>query len=186
MKKLKKWKILSEEDISPSPWFPLFKQKVKLPNGKVYDDFYISRLGDVAMVLPVTGNREIIFVEQYKPGVDEIIFELPAGRIKKESSIEDLAILELEEETGIKTADLISLGCICPAPTKDSTRVYGFLARDVEFNSKQKLDETEEIQVRTFPLKEVYEMIKNGKIYASDTIALLSIASIKYPEIFKL
>src|SRR3989344_5360996 len=96
MRKIKKWKLLKEEDISPSQWFPLFKHKVQLPNGKIVD-YYLSKLGDVSMIVAVTTNKEVVFVRQYKHGAGEIVIELPAGRIRKGNIPEREAIMELEE-----------------------------------------------------------------------------------------
>ena len=40
MNKIKKWRLLKEEDVSPSRWFPLYKHTVKLSSGKIIDDYY--------------------------------------------------------------------------------------------------------------------------------------------------
>jgi len=37
---IKPWILLEEDDISPSVWYPLRKQKVQLPNGLVIDDYF--------------------------------------------------------------------------------------------------------------------------------------------------
>src|SRR3989344_1888754 len=96
---LKKWKLISEKDVSPSKWFPLFRDKVELPNGHVVDDYYLSKLGDVGMVIAVTKDKEVLFVNQYKHAAGEIIYELPAGRLDNNTPLEG-AKNELEEETG--------------------------------------------------------------------------------------
>lgn len=183
MANLKKWELLEEQDVSPSRWFPLFKQKVKLPSGKVIDDYYVSRLGDVAMILAITDNQEIVFVRQYKQGAREFILELPAGRLDGKTP-EEGARAELEEETGIKAENLIALGWVHHSATKDSVKVFGFLVTNAIFNSRQKLDETEDIEVVLVPVKDVEEKIKNNELNTSDTNAFLYMAKLKYPELF--
>lgn len=185
MKKLKKWILLQEEDVSPSRWFPLFRHKVRLPNGKIIDDYYISKLGDVAMIVAVTAKKEIVFVRQYKHGTGEIIIELPAGRIRKGNAPEKEAFLELEEETGYVADKFESLGNIFFEPSKDTLKVYGFLARDVRLLRKQNLEETEEIEVLLIPAKEVDKKIEIGEIKSSDTLAFIKLAQLKAPDIFK-
>lgn len=184
MSKIKKWKVISEKDISPSPWFPLFVDKVQLPNGKIVDDYYLSHLGDVAMILSITKKKEIIFVKQYKHGVGEILLELPAGRIGRDRSAEQAAKDELEEEVGVVAKEFSEIGEVLPSPSKDRTRVHGFLTTDVEITKDQILDETEDIEIVLIPIKDIDKKIKGGVIKASDTIALLSIAKKKFPEIF--
>jgi ADP-ribose pyrophosphatase len=183
--KIKKWKILNEIDISPSPWFPLFKQKVQIHDGTMINDFYVSRLGGVGMVIPVTSNKEIVMVRQYKHGIEEVTLELPAGRMKKGRNAKETACYELEEETGILTHDLIFLGRVSPVPSKDSTIVYGYLAKDVKITQKQKLDTTENIEIVIVPARDVLKKIKNGEVIQSDTISILTLAYLKYPYIFK-
>ncbi len=182
---MKKWELLEEVDISPSPWFPLFKHKVKLPNGRVIDDYYLSKMGDVVMVLPVTKKREIVFVRQYKHGANDVIVELPAGRVKKEYDLEKNAILELEEETGYVAQRLKPLGTLYGEPSKDNYKVFGYLALDLEENKGQKFDENEDIEVLHIRIEDVEDMVKNGKICAPDTIAFIKLAQLKFPSIFK-
>lgn len=50
-KQTKKWKVLSEKDVLPSKWFPMKHHTVELASGVVVDDYFISPLGDVAMVI---------------------------------------------------------------------------------------------------------------------------------------
>lgn len=184
VKKLKKWELLEEEDISPSPWFPLFKHKLKLPNGRIVDDYYLSKMGDVVMILPITVNREIVFVWQYKHGAGEVILELPAGRIKSGYGIEQNAIMELEEETGYRTTKIKPLGKLFGEPSKDTYKVFGFLVTGLDNRFSQKFDENEEIEVLHVPSDKVDGLIKRGKICAPDTVAFIKLAQLKHPHLF--
>ncbi|OGM20566.1 hypothetical protein A2714_04470 [Candidatus Woesebacteria bacterium RIFCSPHIGHO2_01_FULL_38_9] len=185
MRKIEKWRLLKEEDISPSHWFPLFKHKVKLPNGKIVDGYYISKLGDVSMVVALTKKAEVVFVRQYKHGAGEVILELPAGRIRKGNTPEEEARMELEEETGYIAKKVELLGFMFAEPSKDTQKTYGFLVRDVEIQNEQNLDETEDIEVVLIPARKVDEKISEGEIKATDTIAILRLAQLKAPDIFQ-
>lgn len=171
-KEIQKWMLLKEEDVSPSPWFPLVKHTVKLANGNIIDDYYYSPLGDVAQVLAITKNNEVVLVRQYKHALSQILLELPGGMQQKNKTIIESAVNELEEETGIRaTADqLISLGKIANNPTKLNQVTYGFILFNAEFNSAQKLDATEDIQVLTKPAPEVLKMAINGEIWVTDSL----------------
>ena len=186
VKKLKKWELLEEEDISPSPWFPLYKHKIKLPNGNIVDDYYLSKVGDVAMVVPVTKEGDIVFVKQYKHGAGDVIIELPAGRIKPEYTTEENAVMELEEETGYKTDKMILLGTLYGEPSKDTYKVFGFLAGGLSERYEQRLDENEDIDVVHVPIAKIDDFIKDGNICSPDTIAFIRLAQLKFPEMFKI
>ncbi|WP_407431250.1 NUDIX hydrolase [Arcticibacter sp.] len=180
------WQVLEEKDVSPSRWFPILQHKVKMPNGTIIDDYFFSPIGNVAMVLPLTSDGNFILVKQYKHGLQDIFLELPGGMQQKGKSIEASAVAELEEETGIKiTLDrLIPLGKIANNPTKTNQITYGFLVKDAEFNSVQRLDTTEQIELMELSPSETIELIKDGSIRTSDTVALIFKAYLDHPEIF--
>jgi ADP-ribose pyrophosphatase len=180
----KNWKLIKQEDVSPSKWFPLYKDTVQLPNGKIVEDYYVSKLGDVSMVVAITKNKEIVFVRQYKHGARQLTTELPAGRIGDKTP-QEAAIAELQEETGFIVDSLIPIGFTLSIPSKDSTKVYGFVVKDVEIKTKQNFDENEDIEVILVPLSELDKYILSGEFNGSDSIAILHLAQLKYPELFK-
>lgn len=171
---IKKWKLLSKKDVSPSPWFPIEEREYELPDGRVVDDFTVTTLPDVAMIIPILKNGKVVMIRQYKPGIDEISLEFPAGRIEPEhKGITETAMAELEEEIGIKVKieELKELGKLTGFPTKATEVVYTFLVTGCEFNSEQKLDETEEIEVLEFSPKEIDKMIEKREIWNALAIA---------------
>lgn len=181
----KKWKILKSEDVSPSKWFPIIRDEVELPNGKVID-YYKSQLAPVAMVVAITKENELIFVRQYKHGIGEICTEFPAGRIEHGHSPEEAAVAELLEETGIvvNVQGLVKLIELWTEPSKSSVRVTGFFVKGVTITEGQQLEESEDIEVLKVPLNELDSFILENAIHASDTLALLLYARMKFPEEF--
>jgi ADP-ribose pyrophosphatase YjhB (NUDIX family) len=184
---MEKWKIIKETDVSPSKWFPVLQHTVKLPDGKIIDDYFISPMGNVAMVLPITSKNEIVLVRQYKHALGEILTELPAGFQQKGKTLEESALAELEEEVGIKTTvdNLIFLGKTANNPTKTTHVTYCYLARNLEFNSKQNFDATENIEIIKVPPLEALEMVKNGEIWVADSAVNILRAFFQAPDIFK-
>jgi ADP-ribose pyrophosphatase len=184
---MKKWKLIKEVDVSPSKWFPVLQHTVELPNGKIIDDYFISPMGNVVMILPITLKNEVILVKQYKHALDEILIELPAGFQQKGKNLEESALAELEEETGIKTTvnNLIFLGKIANNPTKTTHVTYCYLAKNLDFNSKQSFDETEDIEIIKVSPQKALEMVKNGDIWVADSVVTIIKTFLKFPDIFK-
>src|SRR5258708_2399839 len=181
---IKKWQLISSKDVSPSSWFPIVKEEVQLPNGKIVE-YFRSKLHPVAMVLAITKEKELIFVRQYKHGIGEVCVEFPAGRIEKDKTPKQTAVRELLEETGIEISEdaLMEVGELWTEPSKSSVRVSGFLVRDVIITKNQWLEETEAIEVIRVPLSEL-DVYLEKNIHASDTLAFLLLAKIKFPELF--
>ncbi|QNL48064.1 NUDIX hydrolase [Olivibacter sp. SDN3] len=180
------WILLEEEDISPSAWYPLIKQKVQLPSGLVIDDYYLSPLGDVVQVLAITPQNQVVLTRQYKHGLGEILLELPGGMQQRDKTLLQSAIAELEEECGIKSTEN-DLKFICKFainPTKLKQVTYGYILFNAEFNSTQKPDITENIEVVTLPAPEVLRMVEEGKIWVTDSMNLILMAARQYPHIF--
>ena len=185
-KNIQKWTVLEEQDVSPSHWFPVTKQKVKLANNNVYD-YYFSELGDVVQVLAITKQNDVVLVKQYKHGLGEVVLELPGGMQQKDTSLTQSALNELEEETGIKTTaeQLISLGKIAINPTKLKQVTYGFIMFNAEFNSVQQLEDTEDIQIVLKPAPEVLKLALNGGIWVTDSVSFILRAAMMYPDVFR-
>ncbi len=183
---MKKWKTLSSEDVSPNKWFPIEKHTVEIHNNIVIDDYYISPIGDGAMVLPFTKEGKIILIKQYKHGYGDFLYDLPAGFIQENKTIEESALAELEEETGIKASlkDLNFIGTFSNIPTKLKHTTYSYYIENATFNSIQKLDMCEEIEIEIIDSSTVLEMIKNQEIIKSDVVATITTAYLKHPELF--
>ncbi len=180
MKNLKKWELLSSEDVSPhEKYFPIEKHTVKLTSGRIVDDYYVSPIANVVMLLVLTKTGKLVFVRQYKHGTKEIMIELPAGYCEKGLSIEQNALKELKEETGIiiTEKELIPLGRLSTDPTKFSKTDYCFFIKDVEVTSGAEDYDQEEIEVLEITPAEAYKMIADGRIWASGTCAVIARAN---------
>lgn len=181
---IERWKLIERKDVSPSKWYPLYIDKVRLPNGTEIEDYYVSELGDVAMIVAVTPEKEIVFAKQYKHGVQDILLELPAGRIGGKTP-QQAAHEELREETGIVADELVPLGKVAIAPSKDSTYTHAFLLTNARIQKEQDLDETENIELVKIPISKLDEKIMSGEIHVADTIAALTLAKLNQPKIFE-
>ncbi|MEH2072036.1 MAG: NUDIX hydrolase [Nostoc sp.] len=183
MSNLKKWKTLKSKMVLDDYWCQVRQDEIELPNGKIIDDYFVSIRPDVAMVLPITNSREIIFVRQYRHAVGDFFLELPAGNFDStEESAEVAAIRELTEETGYISQEFIKIGTLYDKPSKDTNQIHLFLAKNVSKVGEQKLDITEEIEIVLIPVESVLEKIIQGKISVAGTVAaiLLGLKFITY------
>lgn len=74
---------------------------MRLLNNYIIDDYFVSIKPDVAMVLTIMENGEIIFVRHYRHAFGDFFIELPAGHFdSNKEKAEVAAMRELEEEVG--------------------------------------------------------------------------------------
>ncbi len=174
MHKLKKWKILQSKMVLDNFWCKVRQDEIELPNGKIIDDFFVIVRPEIALVLPVTNNQEIVFVRQYRHGVGEILLELPAGGFDAtQESAETAAVRELKEETGYTADKVTKLATLYDNPVKDTNKIHLFLAENVSKSGEQNLDITEEIEVVLIFVESVLDKITQGEISVSGSVAAL-------------
>ena len=56
---------------------------------------------DAVMIVPITKNDEFVILKQFRPPINDYIYEFPAGLIDVGEGIEESAKRELFEETGL-------------------------------------------------------------------------------------
>ena len=83
----------------------------------------------------------------------------------------------MREETGYTSlASPIKLGEFMVNPTTQTNKVVTFLILDAFKEYEQELDETEELEVRLFPIDTIEEMIREKKITQLFSISAYYIA----------
>ncbi|MBD2202162.1 NUDIX hydrolase [Calothrix sp. FACHB-1219] len=174
MTNLKKWTILKSKMVLDHPWCQVRQDEIELPNGKIIDDYFVNIKPEVALILPITTNQEIVFVRQYRHAVGDFFIELPAGSFNPhQESAEVAAVRELTEETGYITQQVRKISTLYDKPSKDTNQIHLFLAKNVVKVKEQQLDITEEIEVLLIPVDEVLEKIAQGEIAVAGTVAAL-------------
>ena len=156
------------------------KDKVLCPNGNESYREVVRHNGGAA-ILCITKNNKIILEKQFRYAYDEILFEIPAGKLEKGENPYDAAMRELEEETGYKTDKLESLGAMYPTCGYSSEKIYLYLANNLE-KGHMHLDDDECIELYEFTIDEIKNMIIENKIKDAKTIVAFSNYLLKYEK----
>ena len=174
MTNLQKWKILRSKMVLDHDWCKVRQDVIKLPNDRIIDDYFVNIKPDVALILPITSDRDIVCVRQYRHAVSEFFLELPAGSFDPaEESAEAAAKRELQEETGYVAQQMTKIATLYDKPSKDTNKIHLFLAENVIKFGEQKLDITEEIEVVLIPQKLIKDKIIQGEICVAGSVAAI-------------
>ena len=150
----------------------LFKDDILLPNGKPAIREVIRHVGAVAVV-PMTEDGKVIVERQFRYPLDQVITEIPAGKL--DSFTEDrleAAKRELEEETGYTAESWTSLGDYHPAAAYCDEKITMYLAQGLK-EGKRNLDEDEFLNFQAVPLEELVADILAGRITDGKTQAAI-------------
>ena len=168
------WKTISSENIIDEFHVTVKKDKVKLPDGAVIDDFYTVTIPDAAMIAAITVDGKILLKSEFRYACGEDVIECPAGMFDKgESDPLAVAKRELLEETGFVSDDWTYFGPTWESTSKLTNRMHLFMAKDCVHVSEQDLDEHEHLTVIKIDLKEAVDMVLSGKINANSSAHLI-------------
>ena len=134
----------------------------------------IEHNGGVA-IIPVDDENNVYMVRQYRRGADEVLLELPAGKLEKGEEPYSCAVRELEEETGFKADKVTYLGFFYVSPAYDTEKIYIYLAQGLT-PGEAHLDEEEELEVEKHSLAALVSDVRCGKISDSKTAIGLMLA----------
>jgi len=177
MKIIQKWKTIKTGVVLDNKWCTVHKDTVELPSGKIIDDYFVSIRPDVVLVFPVTADGKVIMVRQYKHGAKEILLEFPGGVVDaEETSVKAAALRELREETGYTSADIKQIGVVYDNPTKDTNKIFFFLAWKVVQLHDTEFDITEDIETVEVAFDDIPRLIKSGEIKVSGSVAIYYMA----------
>lgn len=138
------------------------KDKVVLPNGRIATRELIRHSGAVCIV-PLAEDNQVLVERQFRYPVNEILTEIPAGKLDKGEKPEDAARRELLEETGARAGQLIYMGKFYPTCAYSDEVIHMYLAKDLTFGDR-KLDADEFLNLELVPITDLVTDIMDGKI----------------------
>lgn len=159
------WRRRSSEIIADCRVFQVRRDVSVSPHKGSEHDFFVLESSDWINIIPLTPNNEVVMIEQYRHGSEEVTLEIPGGMVDAGESPQDAATREMLEETGYAAMrEVISLGKVRPNPAIHNNWIHTFLARDVSLRQQPVFDSTEHTVVRLVPLADIPRLIVNGAI----------------------
>ena len=162
-------KILKSEMIYEGKVFGVRADEVEEPNGVKGTRVVITHPGSV-VVLPVLEDGRILMIEQYRHATRQYLWELVAGRIDAGETVKQAAARELKEETGYSAKRFTEFLDIWPTPGFLEERMHLLLAERLT-PGQAAPEEDEKIISHAYTVKELKQMMKNGKLKDGKSLA---------------
>ncbi len=173
------WRTVSSRQVYDNPWISVREDQVINPSGGEGIYGVVSFKNTAVGIVPLDREGYTYLVGQYRYPLDEYSWEIPEGGSPKGTTPLDSARRELKEETGLTAARWSELGRIHTSNSVTSEVGFLFLAEELTEGTSH-LEETEDITVKRVSLQEAVQMVMDGQITDSMSIAgILKTARLK-------
>jgi ADP-ribose pyrophosphatase len=178
MSTLEPWETIdSREVFVAEPWIRVSAERVRLPDGRVVDDYHQIRLMDFAMVFAQTADERVILERQYKHGLGKVTLTLPAGAIECGEQALAAAKRELLEETGYRAKEWQSMGAFVVSGNYGVSTAHMFLARQARLVAEPDSGDLEDMEIVLMSTAEIAEALRQGQVELISTVAAIALAT---------
>jgi ADP-ribose diphosphatase len=167
--------VASSEQVFKGKVFSVDRDRVTLPNGREVT-LEVVRHPQSVVLVPVPEPGHVILVRQYRHAVNANLWELPAGSLDRGETPEQAATRECHEEVGLVPQTVVRLAALYPTPGYcDEEMIFFRLSSLEQPTTDAAQDEDEDIEVKTFELREAREMVRRGEIVDMKTVVGLAL-----------
>lgn len=146
---------------------------VAYPDGRVVKMEAVRHRGSVVLV-PMPAPDRIILIRQYRYVVDQWLWELPAGGLEPDETLDAAALRECHEEIGKIAGRAQRLGPYFPSPGFCDEAMNFFLLTELRDRRPDEAaahqDPDELLTVKEFSVADVRTMIRAGEIVDMKTV----------------
>ena len=166
---------LATEQVFKGKVFTVSRDTVKMRNGRTVT-MDVVRHSKSVVIVPIPEPGKVILIKQYRHAVNASLWELPAGSVDEGESPEAAAARECHEEIGLVPATVVRLGALLPTPGYCDEEMIFFRVSGLETSDEEAhADEDEDIEPKTFDLREARDMVRRGEIVDMKTLVGLSL-----------
>jgi len=149
----------------------VFTVALRYANGREHALDYVRHPGAAAVVAVDSAGR-VCLVRQYRHGVEDFVWEIPAGKLDSGEAPQTCAMRELKEEAGVAARNWTGLGLFVPAPGIFTEVIHLYMARDLTIGAPCP-DVDEELELQWMPLSRAADLALQGDFNDGKTVVAL-------------
>ena len=166
------WTTLEQKEVYDNPWINVNEHKVINPSGGngIYGVVHFKNRA--IGILPLDEENNTWLVGQYRYPLNAYSWEIPEGGGDLDKDPLDGAKRELLEETGLVAKEWTEIQRMHLSNSVSDEYAFIYVARGLTM-TKAAPEETEQLIVKKLPFEEAYEMVMDGRITDSISIAAI-------------
>jgi 8-oxo-dGTP pyrophosphatase MutT (NUDIX family) len=170
------WIILDQKDVYENPWIRLTEYQVINPSGGkgIYGKVHYKHIA--VGIIPLDSDWNTWLVGQYRFPLNQYTWEIPEGGGRMDEDPLDAAKRELLEETGLVAREWTKILTMHLSNSVSDELSVIYLAREIEMQTSAP-EETEQLVIKKLHFDEVADMMREGKI--TDSMSVASILQIQ-------
>lgn len=161
-------KTIKSDPIYDGKILSLRVDTVELPDKKYSKREIVDHKKGVG-IIAFDGEDSLYLVKQYRISIDTYTLEIPAGLVEANELPIDAAKRELQEEIGFYPEDIEYLFDMHASPGFTNDKLSFFISKDLK-ESKLEEDNDEFLEIKSYKIDDLYNMIQNGEITDAKTI----------------
>jgi 8-oxo-dGTP pyrophosphatase MutT (NUDIX family) len=169
-----RWRVHGERTIYASEWLNVCLTDVELPDGTRFDHHVVRLPRPAVGVIIRDGDGRVLLLRRHRFITDTWGWEIPAGRVEPDETLEQAAERESIEETGWRPLDLEYIGFSHPTNGLMEQRFEFFHAERAEYVGE--FDRTETESIAWFAPEDVRTLIEQGEVPDGLSVTALGIA----------
>lgn len=163
---------VASEEIFAGALLNVRRETVRLGDGRLAQREIVGHVPAVA-ILAFDGQGRALLVRQYRKPLEEVLWEVPAGKMEAGETPEECAQRELAEEAGVTADRMVRVGRIATTPGFSDEVIHLFRAEGLRSAGEVSGDPDEEIDAVPVEWAEVLRMVESGELWDAKSLCLI-------------
>lgn len=174
-------RTLTSTVVYENPWMRLRSDEIERRDGSRGTYAFVEKQ-DFALVIPFEDDG-FHLVEEFRYPIGRRTWSFPQGGFPpgSDGAPEELARLELAQETGLRAGTLTHLGYLHCAHGITSQGGHFYLATELERGTPDREPEEQDMRQRWVPKAQFEEMIRDGQITDDSTLGAYALFLLRKP-----